>query len=255
MKSRQGITVLVAFTFFVLSMAPVVLLAAEEKAHWSYDGEEGPGHWADISELYHMCRDGQNQSPINLVADLHPDLPKLVFDYHTTPLDEINNGHSIQQNVVPGSFLKLPSRNQQYELKQFHFHSPSEHTIDGVSYAMEVHFVHADENGKLAVVGVMIREGEENEVLNQLWVFMPKQAGERSQQPIGIEETKLLPPTHEYFYYSGSLTTPPCSEGVSWIVLKNSIEASAQQIALFKERVGPATNRPVQPSNARMILD
>lgn len=120
---------------------------------------------------------------------------------------------------------------------------------------MEIHFVHAGKDGNLAVVGVLIEEGEEHPVLNQLWSFMPENPGESSQEPIGIEETNLLPPTREYYAYSGSLTTPPCTEGVRWVVLKTPIQASAKQIATFKSRVGPATNRPLQPVNARMILD
>ena len=127
--------------------------------------------------------------------------------------------------------------------------------MEGRSFAMEIHFVHADENGALAVVGVMIDEGEEHPVLNQLWSFMPEQVGDTSKQPIGIEETDLLPPTRDYFVYGGSLTTPPCSEGVKWIVLKTPIEASAEQIATFQKRVGSANNRPVQAHNARLILD
>lgn len=160
-----------------------------------------------------------------------------------------------QQTVKPGSFLKVPSRDLSVESKRFHFHSPSERTINGESFAMEIHFVHADESGNLAVVGVMIKEGEEHPVLNQLWSFMPVNTGETRVEPIGIEETNLLPPTRDYFSYGGSLTTPPCSEGVKWLVLKTPIEASAEQIAIFKERVGEFTNRPVQPHNARMIVD
>ena len=170
-------------------------------------------------------------------------------------IDETNNGHTIQQTIKPGSFLKLPSRNLVAELKQFHFHSPSEHTIAGKSYAMEMHFVHADQDGGFLVVGVLIQEGEEHPVLNQLWSFMPQNPGETSQQAVRIEETNLLPDTREYFSYSGSLTTPPCSEGVKWIVIKTPIEASARQIEIFKERVGEATNRPIQPHNARLIVD
>ena len=115
--------------------------------------------------------------------------------------------------------------------------------------------MHMDEDGGLMVVGVLIDEGEEHPVLKKLWAFMPESTGETSEQAVGIEETNLLPPTSDYFSYSGSLTTPPCSEGVKWIVLKTPIEASAEQITTFKERVGPATNRPVQPHNARIILD
>jgi len=196
-----------------------------------------------------------NQSPIDITVDVHAGLPELVFDYHSSDINEINNGHTIQQNVSPGSYLTITGRDVRYELMQFHFHSPSEHKIDGRSFAMELHFVHASEEGALAVVGVMIEEGDEHPVLDKLWSWMPENPGETSEQPIGIEETNLLPPTREYFAYSGSLTTPPCSEGIAWIVLKNPIEASAEQIARFKERVGPATNRPVQPRNARLILD
>ena len=120
---------------------------------------------------------------------------------------------------------------------------------------MEMHFVHVEEGGGLAVVGLMLKEGKEHPVLNELWSFMPKNAGESVVPSIGIEETDLLPPTREYYYYSGSLTTPPCSEGVAWFVLKNPIEASAEQIAIFKQNMGRATNRPVQPRNSRLILD
>lgn len=230
-------------------------LFAGQDPHWSYEGQEGPEHWGDLTEEFETCSKGMNQSPIDIVVDVHSNLPKLEFEYYRTPINEINNGHTIQQNIPPGSFLRIPERNVSFELKQFHFHSPSEHTVNGESYAMEIHFVHADDEGALAVVGVLVKEGEEHPVLSKLWSFMPEHAGETSQQAIGIEETDLLPPTREYFAYSGSLTTPPCSEGVRWIVLKEPVEASATQIATFKERMGSANNRPVQPRNARLILD
>jgi carbonic anhydrase len=236
-------------------MTPAFLMASDKAAHWSYDGEDGPEHWSELSDDYHMCRDGRNQSPIDLQGNISAELPELGFDYVSPPNRVTNNGHTIQLDIEPGSFLRIPSLNRDFELKQFHFHSPSEHTINGQAYAMELHFVHADENGALAVVGVMFSEGREHPVLNKLWSFMPENAGESTASPVGIEETDLLPSTRDYYYYSGSLTTPPCSEGVVWIVLKKPIEASAEQIALFKERVGPTTNRPVQPYNARFILD
>ena len=249
----------VLFLTFLASLAlfvnAPVLCASEQSPHWSYEGEEGPEHWGEIADLYRMCSEGKNQSPIDLTVDVHAGLPELVFDYHSSNLLETNTGHSIQQNVKPGSFFTITGRDVRYQLKQFHFHSPSEHKIKGRSYAMELHFVHVSDDGALAVVGVMIDEGEEHPVLNQLWSWMPENAGDTIEQAIGIEETNLLPPTREYFAYSGSLTTPPCSEGVVWVVLKTPIEASAEQIARFKERVGPATNRPVQPHNARLILD
>ncbi len=246
----------VAFACLALVLASPSLFAGDHEApHWSYSGEEGPEHWGEISEQYRMCSEGRNQSPIDLIADLDADLPELVFDYKGSPLREINNGHTIQQNVQPGGFLTISGFGKRYELKQFHFHSPSEHTIGGRSFAMELHFVHVNEAGGLGVLGVMIDEGDEHPVLNKLWAMMPEHAGETSEQAIGIEEIGLLPPTREYFTYNGSLTTPPCSEGVVWMVLKNPIEASVEQIARFKERMGPATNRLVQPHNARLILD
>ena len=255
MKFRRNIPVITVLLFLVFSVTPAVLAASDEVNHWSYEGEEGPEHWGDISADFHMCRDGRNQSPINLQENIPADLPELVFDYVTQPNRETNNGHTIQLDIEPGSFLRIPSRNRNFELKQFHFHSPSEHKIDGKAYAMELHFVHADENGALAVIGVMFSEGQEHPVLNKLWSFMPEHAGESIELPVKVEETNLMPPTSDYYYYSGSLTTPPCSEGVAWIVLKTPIEASAEQIAIFKDRVGPVTNRPVQPHNARIILD
>lgn len=240
---------------FVLCFTSPLLAEDQDSPHWSYEGEEGPEHWGELSDNYLTCSEGWNQSPINLVNDVHADLPALEFDYYSSDINEINNGHSIQQNVKPGSFLRISERKKNFELKQFHFHSPSEHTINGKSFAMEIHFVHTSEQGELAVVGVMIEEGEEHPVLAQLWSFMPENPGDSSQKPIGIEETNLLPKTREYYAYSGSLTTPPCTEGVRWVVLKTPINASADQIETFKKRVGPATNRPIQPINARMILD
>jgi carbonic anhydrase len=251
MKVTRTLLFFVAITL----LNPTLLLASEQAAHWTYEGEEGPEHWSKLSANNFMCVEGSNQSPIDLQTNVHADLGELVFEYVSPPHSETHNGHTIQLDVTPGSFLRVPDRNRTFELKQFHFHSPSEHTVNGKSFAMEMHFVHADEDGALAVVGVLFEEGQEHPVLNQLWSFMPENAGESVPLTVKIEDTDLLPPTRDYYYYSGSLTTPPCSEGVSWMVLKNPVEVSAGQIARFKSRVGPVTNRPVQPRNARMILD
>jgi len=255
MKTTDLIKYSTILSGLILCLASPLVAAESDSPHWSYEGAEGPENWGELTPEYLMCSEGWNQSPINLVDEVHADLPQLEFEYYSTNVDEINNGHSIQQNINPGSFLKIPERNKSFELKQFHFHSPSEHTVDGKSFAMEIHFVHADKEGKLAVVGVLVDEGEKHPVLSQLWAFMPENPGETKQDPIGIEETDLLPPTRQYYAYSGSLTTPPCTEGVKWIVLKTPVQASAGQIATFKSRVGTATNRPVQPVNSRLILD
>jgi len=255
MKIRSYLKTAVLLGSVLLCIVSPQLLAGEGQHHWSYEGEEGPDHWGALSDEFKSCSDGLNQSPVDLAGAVNAELPELVFEYYSNPVDEINNGHTIQQNIKPGSFLRVPARDQSFQLKQFHFHSPSEHTVNDKSFAMEMHFVHSNEEGALAVVGVLFEEGEMHEELGKLWSFMPENAGETSQKPIGIEETNLLPPTRDYFAYSGSLTTPPCSEGVKWIVLKTPIEASADQIALFKERMHADNNRPVQPNNARYILD
>ena len=257
MKKVNRLTIFVVLvSSLALTFMSTSLFAEQGAPHWSYEGEEGPEHWGELADEYIMCSQGQNQSPIDLSLAVHADLPELEFEYFSQSIvNTVNNGHTIQQNVKPGSFLKIPSRNLSVELKQFHFHSPSEHTVNGKSFAMEIHFVHADEEGALMVVGALIEEGEAHPVLSKLWSFMPDNPGETREEPIGIEETNLLPPTRDYFTYGGSLTTPPCSEGVRWIVLKTPIEASAEQIAIFKERVGEFTNRPVQPQKARLIID
>ena len=255
MNKSEFVKSLVILSGLMLCLAAPLLNAKQDAPHWTYEGESGPEHWGELSPDFLTCSEGWNQSPVNLVDDVRANLPELQFEYYSTTVNEINNGHTIQQNIKPGSFLRIPERNLAAELKQFHFHSPSEHTIDGKSFAMEVHFVHADKDGSLSVVGVLIDEGEEHPVLSKLWAFMPENPGDVSQKPIGIEETNLLPPTRDYYSYSGSLTTPPCTEGVRWVVLKTPIQASAEQIAAFKNRMGPATNRPIQPLNARTILD
>ena len=255
MKNTHFLKSSAVLSALLLCLASPLIATEKNSPHWSYEGETGPEHWGELSSDFLMCSEGWNQSPIDLVGEVHADLPELQFEYYSSKLNEINNGHSIQQNMEPGSFLRIPERNLVAELKQFHFHSPSEHTIEGKSFAMEIHFVHADKDGKLTVVGILVDEGEEHPVLNQLWAFMPENPGETVQEPIGIEETDLLPPTRKYYTYSGSLTTPPCTEGVKWLVLKTHVQASAEQITTFKSKVGQATNRPVQPINARLILD
>ena len=196
MKRINQITIPTALVSgLVLMFMSSVLLAGSDTPHWSYEGEEGPSYWGELADEYMMCSKGLNQSPIDLVTDVHADLPQLEFEYYSQSIiDEVNNGHTIQQNIKPGSFLKVPSRNLVAELKQFHFHSPSEHTVGGRSFAMELHFVHTDKDGGIMVVGVLIDEGDEHPVLKQLWSFMPEKAGETSEQAIGIEETNLLPP-------------------------------------------------------------
>ena len=247
---RQILGFFCCAALFVVAAVPSVW--ASEKTHWTYEGEEGPDHWGELAEEFDMCSRGKNQSPIDLVADIDAELPELFFDY-TRPgnLVEINTGHAIQENVNPGNYLVW--RDQRYELKQFHFHGPSEHLVDGEALPMEVHFVHQSESGDYAVVGLLFREGPFNELLNELPSFKAARGEDPFANPIDYNE--LIEERAEYFLYNGSLTTPPCTEGVKWIVLKRPVIASPEQIQHYHDLLGFDNNRPIQPLNSRLILD
>jgi len=227
-----------------------VTLAAEEQ-HWSYSGEDGPQQWGDLSSDYLMCSKGRNQSPIDLSGAIDADLDELILDYPNRGIvGEVNNGHTIQENLNPGNFITI--QKQKFEARQFHFHSPSEHRIDGKSFPMEIHIVHADPDGRLAVVGLMFEEGDENSMLDRLSGFRPAGLAPYTGP---VDYNRLITSRDEYYTYNGSLTTPPCSEGVVWIVLKNPVTASREQIDRFRDAIGADSNRPIQPRNARTILD
>ena len=224
---------------------------ASEDQHWTYSGEDGPQQWGDLSADYIMCSKGRNQSPINLSGAIDAELSELILDYSNRGIvDEVNNGHTIQENLKPGNFVTI--QGQQYEAKQFHFHSPSEHQIDGKSFPLEVHVVHANTEGRLAVLGVLFDEGDDNSMLNQLNGFRPTELAPYTGP---VDYNSLITKRDEYYTYNGSLTTPPCSEGVLWVVLKNPVTASKVQIDRFRDAMGADTNRPIQPSNARTILE
>lgn len=228
------------------------MFAGSETVHWDYTGEHGPDHWGELSGEYSICGIGKNQSPIDLGDSLDADLPELVFDYQNTGFVlEENTGHAIQEVVRPGNLVRLGGA--AYELKQFHFHSPSEHTFNGNHFPMEVHFVHQGESGELLVVGLMFKEGGHNALMDQL----PSFRAERGEDPLGdgVDYNELITSRDDYFNYNGSLTTPPCSEGVKWFVMKNPIEVSADQIQHYHDLLGFDNNRPVQPTNARVVLE
>jgi len=230
------------------------LAVAAGKAHWSYEGQEGPSHWAALSPEYSSCA-GKSQSPVDLVPArmIEAELPALTFSLQPTPLNVLNNGHTIQVDCNGSSTLQIDGRT--FHLKQFHFHSPSENLIDGKSYAMEAHLVHTDDEGNLAVVAVMIESGAANAFLAKVWPSMPAAAGGRTQ-PAGVQVnlSDFLPADRDYYRYDGSLTTPPCTEGVRWLVLKRSVTASPQQVEEFEHVMHHANNRPAQPLNARVVM-
>ena len=224
-----------------------------DNSHWSYTGHEGPESWGTLDPKYSTCDKGVNQSPINLTGFIESDLPPLYLVYKSGGHEIHNNGHTIQVNYQPGSWFRIDNR--VYELKQFHFHSPSENHINDKSYPMEVHLVHADTEGNLAVVAVMFEEGGENETLKKIWSAMPEKTGNKKGLSSVVSVSGLLPGSREYYRFNGSLTTPPCSEGVLWLVMKQPITIAKEQIKQFTDVMNQPTNRPVQSINARPILE
>jgi carbonic anhydrase len=233
---------------------------ADMKHHhhdWSYEeGEQAPDKWGKLSPKYTVCATGKEQSPIDIDSSkaVTSELPKLQFEYTKIPLQIENNGHTIQINTNhQGGQLKIG--NESYELIQFHAHTPAEESIDGKRAEMVVHLVHKNAAGKLAVVGVQFEEqaDSENPFLATLWKVMPKQEGDPVKFDTQIDVKDLLPADHNYYTFAGSLTTPPCSEGVKWIVLKQAVNFSAAQLEQFKE-VFHHNARPIQPLNDRKVL-
>ncbi len=224
---------------------------AAEAVHWDYGNERGPGQWAELDNAYQACGNGKNQSPVNLHSSLETELPALTFNYKPGAEKVFNNGHTVEADYMPGSQLSL--NGNRYTLRQFHFHSPSENTLNGKHFPMEAHLVHSDAAGNLAVVAVMFNVGEANPVLSQIWQ-QPLTNGEVSEMETAVSASGLLPAQQDYYRYNGSLTTPPCTEGVRWLVMKQPMTLSEPQLESFKGMLNGPNNRPVQPLNARQIL-
>jgi carbonic anhydrase len=223
-----------------------------QQVHWGYKGAGAPELWGTLSSEYGLCGTGRNQSPINLVDFIEAELPPLTFNYAGMAVQLVNNGHTIQADYHPGSTLVVDGR--VFHLKQFHFHSPSENLIGGEAFPMEAHFVHADSNGNLAVVAVMFKTGATNKKLADLWAQMPDVAGGKEVLASAVKATDLLPEDRDYYRFNGSLTTPPCSQGVIWLVMKQPLTVSTGQVNQFSTVMGGPNNRPVQPLNARTVL-
>lgn len=222
------------------------------ETHWGYSGHEGPEHWGELSPEFAICSSGKNQSPINLTGFIEADLEPIGIHYQVGGNEILNNGHTIQVNYAPGNNVSIDDRS--FELKQYHFHTPSENHIDGESYPMEAHLVHANKDGNLAVIAVMFVEGKANESLAQAWAHMPEKAGDKHSLPSSVAADGILPSSRDYYRFNGSLTTPPCSEGVRWIVMKEPVTASNGQIEKFSHIMHHPNNRPVQAVNARPAL-
>jgi len=218
--------------------------------HWSYQGELGPDNWTKLQPEFGACA-GKNQSPIDVSEMIEAEMKPIHFDYKAGGREVVNNGHTIQVNIEDGSSIVIDGI--QFNLKQFHFHSPSENHISGKSYPLEAHLVHADKDGNLAVVSVVFSEGKANAAVGAVWGQMPKAEG-KNALPTKVSATGLLPKSRDYYRYNGSLTTPPCTEGVRWFVMKKPMSVSKEQLSAFQTTLGFANNRPIQPVNARPIL-
>jgi carbonic anhydrase len=230
----------------------VSLFGADEAAHWSYGGQTGPSHWGDLDKENATCKLGKEQSPIDITGAQKADLEPIVFGYTSSPADIVNNGHTVQVNVANGGSIRVGAA--EYTVVQFHFHTPSEELINGKTHAMVAHLVHKSADGKLAVVAVEINGGKENAALKPVFDAMPAKVGETRTLSGGFNLTSILPARRDYYTFMGSLTTPPCSEGVRWYVLKDVIEISAGELAAFK-KLYPMNARPVQPLNGRSLQE
>ncbi|WP_313399144.1 carbonic anhydrase [Acinetobacter variabilis] len=218
-------------------------------ADWNY---MQPEQWSTLNQKYSACN-GLNQSPINIERTVKAELEPLKFSYNTMIHAIENKGHTIQVDFAKGGELQLDG--ETFVLKQFHLHSPSENLIKGKSYPLEIHFVHANTQGELAVVAMMFEQGTENPMLKRMWNRLPKKQGEKVvlKKPQPVNE--MLPKNLDYYRFSGSLTTPPCSEGVRWLILKEIQQASIKQISEFSKLMGHPNNRPVQSLNGRVVLE
>lgn len=219
-------------------------------AHWTYDGPQGPEHWGGLDPAYSACAIGRRQSPINIINTVtNMALGPLIIQYRKSTVGVVNNGHSIQADCEKGGTFTYAGRT--YELIQFHFHSPSEHLVRATQFDMEAHLVHRDPAGHIAVIGVLMTEGTEHSLIADLWKLAPASKGPPGRTAT-VNAYDLIPLDGHFYAYDGSLTTPPCTEDVTWIVMKQPIEVSREQIDRFVSIIGHNA-RPVQAINERVV--
>jgi carbonic anhydrase len=233
---------------------PAAHAAAEagHAAHWSYEGAAGPEGWGQMKPEFAKCSTGSRQSPIDIRDGIKVSLDAVAFDYKTSAFRVLDNGHTVQVNVGPGNSIEVLGR--RYELLQFHFHRPSEERINGKQFDMVVHLVHKDLEGRLAVVAVLLERGSALPIVQSVWNNLPLEKGDEVAAKLPLDLGALLPTERSYFTYMGSLTTPPCSEGVLWMVMKSPVQVSVEQIGIFS-RLYPMNARPVQSASGRLIKE
>ena len=256
MKLSKLILISTVITASSLMMTTSVMAKSDkhDKSHsapWSYEGSKGPEHWGDLKSEYAACKDGKSQSPIDITDAVKADLKPIELNYSDSTLKVLNNGHAIQVNYGAGSYAVIGGK--KYDLLQFHFHGPSENTIDGKAYPLEAHLVHKSEDGQLAVIGIVFKEGKKNSFIQKIWDNIPNKTGhEMTYKGLSLNANDLLPSDKAYYHFSGSLTTPPCSEGVSWNVMATPLKVSSQQMTRFASFY-KMNARPVQALKGRVI--
>jgi carbonic anhydrase len=225
---------------------------ASHAAHWSYEGAGGPSGWGAMKPEFAKCSTGTRQSPIDIREGIKVQLDPVQFDYRPSGYRVIDNGHTVQVNVAAGNSIEVMGR--RYDLLQFHFHRPSEERIDGKQFDMVAHLVHKDAEGRLAVVAVLLDRGSAQPIVQTVWNNLPLEQGDEVPAKGSLDLSALLPPERSYFTYMGSLTTPPCSEGVLWMVMKQPVSISTEQIAIFS-RLYSMNARPIQSASGRLIKE
>jgi carbonic anhydrase len=225
------------------------------EVHWAYEGENGPQAWGKLKPEFNLCAIGKRQSPIAIKEDFTLQGPAEAIQFHYNPSTGtvVNNGHTIQVNLEGDNSITV--RNSTYKLLQFHFHTPSEEVVNNKRAAMVAHLVHKNDEGQLAVVAVLLDRGEPNSLLNTVWTYMPLDTNDQVRMPAGaVNMNEILPADQRYYQYFGSLTTPPCTEGVLWLVIKQPLRISPEQFKIFSQQF-PFNARPTQPVNGRPVRE
>ncbi|WP_242428265.1 carbonic anhydrase [Janthinobacterium lividum] len=236
----------------VVKAAPPPPPPVARGTHWSYEGDSGPANWSKINVDWGKCGNGSRQSPIDIRDGMKVELEQISFDYHPSSFNVVDNGHTVQVGVSGGNYITV--QNRMFELQQFHFHRPSEERINGKAFEMVVHLVHRDAEGRLAVLALLLERGAPQATIQTVWNNLPLEKFETMQPTILLDPAEMLPARRDYYTYMGSMTSPPCSEGVLWLVMKQPVQASPAQMALFS-RLYPLNARPIQPGNGRIIKE
>jgi carbonic anhydrase len=248
----QILRALIAITVICISLW-MGEVAIAQPIHWSYQDITGPDHWAELDPAFATCQNGQGQSPINLTATESADLSTLDFNYSSVPLNLLNDGHTIQVPYAPGSYITFDD--QRYDLLQFHFHSPSEHAIENKFWDAELHLVHQNNSGDLAVIAVLLKEEDTDsptDAFDKISESLPASQGNKIRTGKTINAQNLLPRQKTTYRYSGSLTTPPCSESVTWLVMSEPVSLPTAQMAQYKKLLNH-NNRPLQLREKRTV--